>query len=458
MTPSNTGPERLSGVTAIILAAGVGSRMGATEPKVLHPLLGRPMAIWVLEAVRAALSDPAILLLSPATAALHALAPKGTLRAEQGEPRGTGDAVRCALPALPKGASEVVIACGDTPLIEPRTISALVSARRAAGAPLALAAFRAEDPTGYGRVELNGDERATRVVEERDASPTVRESDLVNAGLYAVDRAWLETALRGLAASPATGEIYLTDLVAVAAAAGSPAPVIIGSGADLAGVNDRRQFADAAAALRERVNGDHMDRGVGMVDPTTTWIDPTVEIAADVVIEPNVIITGASSIGARSRIEAGSRIHQSQIGSGCRVRASEISESRVRDGAEVGPFAHIRPGCDIGDGAHVGNYAELKATILAARVKVGHHSYLGDTTVGEAANIGAGTITANYDGVAKHATSIGAGAFTGIGTLIVAPLTMGAKSKTGAGAVLLRDLPDGALAVGVPARIITPKE
>jgi bifunctional UDP-N-acetylglucosamine pyrophosphorylase/glucosamine-1-phosphate N-acetyltransferase len=223
-------------------------------------------------------------------------------------------------------------------------------------------------------------------------------------------------------------------------------------------VNDRRQFADAVAALRERINAEHMERGVGMVDPTTIWIDPTVEIAADVAIEPNVMISGATTIGARSRIESGSRIHQSQIGAGCTIRSSDISESRLHDGAEVGPFAHIRPGCDIGAGAHVGNYAELKATTLGARVKVGHHSYLGDTTVGEAANIGAGTITANYDGVAKHATSIGAGAFTGVGTLIVAPVKMGTKSKTGAGTVLLEDLPDGALAVGVPARIIAGRE
>lgn len=458
MTPSSTGPERLGGVTAIILAAGVGSRMGAAEPKVLHPLLGRPMALWVLESIHSVVSDPAILLLSPATAALHALAPNGTLRAEQLEPRGTGDAVRCALPALSAGTTEVLIACGDTPLLEPSTISALIAARRAAKVPLALAAFHADDPTGYGRVELNDAGRATRIIEERDASPEVRESDLVNAGLYVADRAWLETALKGLTASKATGEIYLTDLVAAAAAVGRPAPILLGSGVDLEGVNDRRQFADAAAALRERINAGHMERGVGMFDPTTIWIDPTVEIAADVSIEPNVMISGATTIGARSRIESGSRIHQSQIGARCTIRSSDISESRLHDGVEVGPFAHIRPGCDIGPGAHVGNYAELKATTLGARVKVGHHSYLGDATVGEAANIGAGTITANYDGVAKHATSIGAGAFTGIGTLIVAPLSMGRESKTGAGTVLLEDLPDGALAVGVPARIISGRE
>jgi bifunctional UDP-N-acetylglucosamine pyrophosphorylase/glucosamine-1-phosphate N-acetyltransferase len=454
MTPSSTGPERLTGVTAIILAAGVGSRMHAAQPKVLHPLLGRPMALWVVEAVRSVLRDPALLLLSPATAALHALAPAGTLRAEQSQPRGTGDAVRCALPALPADATEVLIACGDTPLLEPSSISALIATRRAAGAPIALAAFHAEDPTGYGRVELSEEGRAVRIVEERDATDEGRANDLVNAGLYAVDRAWLTGALGTLAPSAASGEVYLTDLVARAAAEGTPAPVLLGSGIDLEGVNDRRQFADAAAALRERINAAHLERGVGMMDPTTVWIEPTVSIAADVVIEPNVMLSGNTTIATGTRLEAGSRVHESVIGEGCTIRSSDIDGSTLASGVDVGPFAHIRPGCMIGAGAHVGNFAELKATTLSAKVKVGHHSYLGDTSVGEGSNIGAGTITANYDGEKKHATVIGARVFTGVGTLIVAPLTMGDGSKSGAGAVVLKDVPAGALVVGVPARTV----
>ena len=441
-------------MTAIILAAGVGSRMHAAQPKVLHPLLGRPMALWVVEAVRSVLRDPALLLLSPATAALHALAPTGTLRAEQPQPLGTGDAVRCALPALPADATEVLIACGDTPLLEPSSISALIATRRAAGAPIALAAFHAEDPTGYGRVELSEEGRAVRIVEERDATDEGRANDLVNAGLYAVDRAWLTGALETLAPSAASGEVYLTDLVARAAAEGTPAPVLLGSGIDLEVVNYRRQFADAAAALRERINAAHLERGVGMMDPTTVWIEPTVSIAADVVIEPNVMLSGNTTIATGTRIEAGSRIHESVIGEGCTIRSSDIDGSTLASGVDVGPFAHIRTGCTIGASAHVGNFAELKATTLSAKVKVGHHSYLGDTSVGEGSNIGAGTITANYDGEKKHATVIGARVFTGVGTLIVAPLTMGDGSKSGAGAVVLNDVPAGALVVGVPARTI----
>jgi bifunctional UDP-N-acetylglucosamine pyrophosphorylase/glucosamine-1-phosphate N-acetyltransferase len=412
------------------------------------------MALWVVEAVRSVLSDPALLLLSPVTAALHAIAPAGTLRAEQPQPRGTGDAVRCALPALPADATEVLIACGDTPLLEPSSISALIATRRAAGAPIALAAFHAEDPTGYGRVELSEEGRAVRIVEERDATDEGRANDLVNAGLYAVDRAWLTGALETLAPSAASGEVYLTDLVARAAAEGTPAPVLLGSGIDLEGVNDRRQFADAAAALRERINAAHLERGVGMMDPTTVWIEPTVSIAADVVIEPNVMLSGNTTIATGTRIEAGSRVHESVIGEGCTIRSSDIDGSTLASGVDVGPFAHIRPGCTIGASAHVGNFAELKATTLSVKVKVGHHSYLGDTSVGEGSNIGAGTITANYDGEKKHATVIGARVFTGVGTLIVAPLTMGDGSKSGAGAVVLKDVPAGALVVGVPARTV----
>lgn len=441
-------------MTAIILAAGVGSRMHAAQPKVLHSLLGRPMALWVVEAVRSVLRDPAILLLSKATAELHLLAPAGTLRAEQPAPRGTGDAVRCALPALPEGATEVLIACGDTPLLEPSTVSALIATRRAASVPIAFAAFHAEDPTGYGRVELNSDGRAVRIVEDRDATEEARANDLVNSGLYAAERSWLERTLSALVPSDASGEIYLTDLIARAAAEGTPAPVLLGSGADLEGVNDRRQFADAAAVLRERINAGHLERGVGMIDPTTVWIEPTVSLAADVVIEPNVMLGGNTSIGARTRIEAGSRIRESVIGEDCTIRSSDIEGATLANNVDVGPFAHIRPGCDLGTGVHVGNFAELKATRLAAKVKVGHHSYLGDTSVGEASNIGAGTITANYDGTNKHVTTIGASVFTGVGTLIVAPLTMGDRSASGAGAVILSDVPAGALVVGVPAHTV----
>ena len=454
MNPSSRGPERLEGVTAIILAAGVGSRMQSQVPKVLHHLLGRPMAGWVVAAAADAFTAKSVVVLSPATAALAELLGGDVVIAEQPKPLGTADAVRCALAALPASAKELLIACGDTPLITAALMREVVSARRETNAPIALAAFDADDPTGYGRVIESNDGSAECVIEERDASEEQRAIGTVNAGLYAVDRAWLTEALGAITPSKASGELYLTDLIAAAHAAGTPAPIVYGPEIELEGVNDRHQFADVAAALRERINEGHLDRGVALIDPTTAWIDVQVEIAADAVIEPGVTLVGATRIGARTRIGSGSRIEATAIGEDCIVRSSAIEGSTIASHVDVGPFAHIRPGCTIASNCHVGNFAELKVTSLAAGAKVGHHSYLGDAEVGERANIGAGTITANYNGVKKLKTLIGADAFTGVGTLIVAPAGIGIGAKTGAGTVVLADIPDGCTAVGVPARII----
>jgi len=454
MNPSSRGPERLEGVTAIILAAGVGSRMQSQVPKVLHQLLGRPMAGWVAAAATEAFTAKSVVVLSPATAGLTDLLGSDVLIAEQSQPLGTADAVRCALGALPASAKELLIACGDTPLITAALMREVVAARRETNAPIALAAFDADDPTGYGRVIESSDGTAECVIEERDATEEQRAIGTVNAGLYAVDRAWLTEALGAITPSKASGELYLTDLVAAAHAAGTPAPIVYGPEIELEGVNDRHQFADVAAALRERINEGHLDRGVALIDPTTAWIDVQVEIAADSVIEPGVTLLGATSIGARTRVGSGSRIEATSIGEDCTIRSSAIESSAIASHVDVGPFAHIRPGCTIASNCHVGNFAELKATSLATGAKVGHHSYLGDAEVGERANIGAGTITANYDGVKKLKTLIGADAFTGVGTLIVAPAGIGIGAKTGAGTVVLADIPDGCTAVGVPARII----
>ena len=454
MNPSSRGPERLEGVTAIILAAGVGSRMQSQVPKVLHHLLGRPMAGWVVAAAADAFTAKSVVVLSPATAALAELLGGDVVIAEQPKPLGTADAVRCALAALPASAKELLIACGDTPLITAALMREVVSARRETNAPIALAAFDADDPTGYGRVIESNDGSAECVIEERDASEEQRAIGTVNAGLYAVDRAWLTEALGAITPSKASGELYLTDLIAAAHAAGTPAPIVYGPEIELEGVNDRHQFADVAAALRERINEGHLDRGVALIDPTTAWIDVQVEIAADAVIEHGVTLVGTTSIGARTRIGSGSRIEATAIGEDCIVRSSAIEGSTIASHVDVGPFAHIRPGCTIASNCHVGNFAELKVTSLAAGAKVGHHSYLGDAEVGERANIGAGTITANYNGVKKLKTLIGADAFTGVGTLIVAPAGIGIGAKTGAGTVVLADIPDGCTAVGVPARII----
>ena len=458
MTPAQDRPARLAGVTVVVLAAGAGSRMHSAQPKVLHPLLGRPMALWTLDAARLAGVASSVVVLSPATEALRAELPAETLVAVQAEPRGTGDAVRNALAVLPRGVTELVIACGDTPLLTPADILGVIEARAATNGPLALAAFVANDPTGYGRVACNDEGQALSVVEERDATEEERELDLVNAGLYAVDRAWLDQQITALAPSAASGEIYLTDLVAAAARAGTPAGLYVGDASELEGVNDRRQFADAAAGLRERINDAHMAAGVLILDPTTAWIEPSVTIAPDAVIEPGVALSGTTTIGARSRIGSHSSIIDSLIGADCVITASTVEGSTLHDTVDVGPYAHVRPGCEIESKVHIGNFAELKSACVRAGAKVGHHSYLGDVEIGAGANIGAGTITANYDGKEKHATVIGEGVFTGVGTLLVAPVVMGAGSKSGAGAVITTDVKPGDLVVGVPARSLSKAE
>lgn len=454
MNPSTRGAERLDGVTAVILAAGVGSRMRSRTPKVLHELLGRPMTGWVVAAATEAFAAPPVVVLSPTTAELAARLDDAVLIAEQPRPLGTADAVRCSLDVLPASANELLIACGDTPLITTVLMQELVEARRAAGVPMAIAAFEAHDPTGYGRIVVSPDGRAQRVIEERDASEEERAIDTVNAGLYAVERGWLTRALSSIVPSKATGELYLTDLIAAASAEGTAAAIVYGPESELEGVNDRHQFADVAAALRERINNGHLERGVVLIDPTTAWIDVQVQIEADAILEPAVTLVGETTIGARTRIGSGSRIESSTIGEDCSIRSSAIEGSSIASNVDVGPFAHLRPGCSIASGCHIGNFAELKATSLGEGAKVGHHAYLGDAEVGAKANIGAGTITANYDGVAKHRSIIGARAFTGVGTLIVAPAGLGVGAKTGAGTVVLADIPDGCTAVGVPARII----
>ena len=220
-------------------------------------------------------------------------------------------------------------------------------------------------------------------------------------------------------------------------------------------MNDRRQFAAAAAALRDRINAAHLDAGVLIVDPSTAWIEPGIEIAPDAVIEPNVTIGGTGAIGARTTVGSGSRLSDTTVGVDCTIRASAVEGSTIGDRSDVGPFAHVRPGCTIASDVHVGNFAELKSASVAATAKIGHHCYIGDAEIGEGANIGAGTITANYDGVHKFRTTIGARAFTGVGTLLVAPVALGEGAKTGAGAVVTKDVPPGTLVVGVPARPIS---
>lgn len=442
---------------AVVLAAGQGTRMRSRLAKVLHPVCGRPMLAYVVEATTAVTGGPPLVVVSPgireAVAAYFGPAIRPVVQAEQ---RGTGDALRVAVAALGQGDDEVVVASGDTPLLTAQTLTRLLEARRAAGAAMALATSQPDDPHGYGRV-VRDEAGPLRVVEERDTDDEERTLDEVAGGAYAFETTWLRAAVARLEPSAATGELYLTQLVALARADGRAVVGLpVEDDLELAGINDRVQLATVEADLRWRILEAHLLAGVTMQDPTTVYLDAGVELARDVVLEPNVVMRGGTTVGEGSLIGSGTQLIDSHIGAGCRIWASVIEASEVEDEATVGPFAHLRPGSSVGRGAEVGNFAELKQTRLGARSKQHHMSYLGDATVGEGVNIGAGSITANYDGRRKHRTTIGDGAFVGVDTMLVAPITLGRRSRTGAGAVVTRDVPDGKLAVGVPARVREP--
>ena len=445
-------------MTAVVLAAGLGTRMKSRTPKLLHELAGRPMVAYVADAGREVTGRRPLLVTSPATAAVRDALGDAVDYALQAEPRGTGDAVAAAVAALPGDVDEILVLTGDSPLLEASLLAELLEERRLDEAAIALVAVDAIDPGHLGRVVRDDAGTVERIVERKDATDEEIAINEINAGLYAFDGAWLRGRIGSLSPSPRTGELYLTELVELARTDGRlvVALTVVDDGR-LMGINDRAELAQAEWDLRTRINSAHMRAGVTMRDPSTVYLDASVTLATDVTIEPNVIIRGTTSIGEGTTIGAGSQIVDSAIGSGCLVWASIVERSTVEDGARVGPLSHLRPGTHVGPDAEVGNFAELKNTTLGRGVKQHHMSYLGDAELGEGTNVGAGTITANFDGRRKHRTTIGKRVFLGVDTMLRAPLTVGDDAKTGAGAVVTRDVPPGKLAVGMPARMRDPR-
>jgi bifunctional UDP-N-acetylglucosamine pyrophosphorylase/glucosamine-1-phosphate N-acetyltransferase len=436
--------------------------MKSALPKVLHPLAGRPMLEYVLDAARAL--DPAALVLVVGEGAdqVRRTLGDGITYAVQAEQLGTGHAVQQARDAGAGRADTVLVLYGDTPLIRPETLRRMVAEHEATGAVATILTFRPTDPAGYGRIVRHGHTgQVEAIVEDKQATPEQKTIDEVNSGLLCFRDDWLWACLDRLERQPG-GEYYLTDLIGMACNGGTAGGVVAalqaGDSLEVMGVDHRAKLARAAAELRRRINERWMLAGVTMIDPQTTYVDGGVEIGPDTVILPNTMLEGATRIGRDCTIGPGSIVRDSTIGDGCRIEMSVVEQAVMEAGSDVGPFGHLRKGAHLGEGTHMGNFGEVKNSYLGPGAKMGHFSYLGDAIVGAGANIGAGTITCNYDGQQKHPTVIGKDAFIGSDTMLVAPVKVGAGAKTGAGSVVTRDVPPGQVAYGVPARIKPPPD
>jgi bifunctional UDP-N-acetylglucosamine pyrophosphorylase/glucosamine-1-phosphate N-acetyltransferase len=434
----------------VILAAGQGTRMRSSLPKVLHPIAGRSMIERVLQTAEA---------IDPETVTVVVGHQADMVRAKLGyvpniafalqEPQlGTAHALRQAEALLSGRLGTLILLSGDVPLLSRETLMRLVDTHRGLGAAATVVTATVERPYGYGRiVRTRG--RVARIVEERDASPAQRQITEINSGIYAFDLSPLFEALRSIASQNVQGEYYLTDLIAIYRRRKLPVETLhVDNPQEIRGINSRSELAEVSRLVRQKKNEELMAAGVTFIDPATTYIDPDAEIAADTVIHPGVVIEGRTRIGSACEIQAYVRISDSQIGDRVTINSfSLISGAHVAAGATLGPFAHLRPGATVGEGAKVGNFVELKNTNLGPRSKVNHLSYLGDATIGADVNVGAGTITCNYDGVGKHKTVIGDGAFIGSDSQLIAPVTIGKGAYVGAGSSITEDVPAGALGI-----------
>jgi bifunctional UDP-N-acetylglucosamine pyrophosphorylase/glucosamine-1-phosphate N-acetyltransferase len=443
---------------AFILAAGQSKRMRSKTPKILHPCAGKPLLRWSVDAAAAAGARSVVVLSPEAEAATRAILPPGTAVAIQPAMRGTGDAVRVALDAADARAGEVFVLYGDTPTLTAATLDGLRALRAERGATIALLTAKVGTDNAYGRIVRDAAGDVQRIVEARLATADERQLPESNLGAYAIDLAWLRDAIARLEAN-STGEIFFTDIVGVAIAAGKRVAALCtpdpGEGI---GVNTRIELAAAESVLRRRIRERLMLEGVTFHDPDSTSVDDGVRIAADAVIERGCVLDGTTVIGADTRVGPYSILRDTTVGARCVVEASVLEGATLEDDVRIGPFSHLRPGAYLERRVQMGNFGEVKAARLRTGTKMHHFSYIGDADVGERVNIGAGTITMNYDGANKHRTTIGNDAFIGSDTLLRAPITIGEGAVTGAGAVVTKDVAPGMLAVGVPARSIKKAE
>jgi bifunctional UDP-N-acetylglucosamine pyrophosphorylase / glucosamine-1-phosphate N-acetyltransferase len=441
----------IKNVAAVILAAGKGTRMKSALAKVLHPLAGRPMAAWPVDAALATGAAPVVLVLWHQADAVqdHFRAATGIRFAIQEDQLGTGHAVACARQALTGFSGTVLILCGDTPLLREDTLTGLIRFHCSHNAAVTVLTAVMDDPSGYGRVVRDELGRVQRIVEQKDASYEELEIREINSGIYCMESGFLFDNLGAITSDNTQNEYYLTDLIAMSVQQEKTCLAMTTDDADeIMGVNDRVQLAAAARILRQRINSGLMLSGVTIIDPDNTYIDYGVTISPDTVIHPNNHIGEGTVIGASCIVEANSLISGCRIGNGCHIKAGSVLEgSELHDHVSVGPMAHLRTGTQLHDHVKIGNFVETKKAVMGEGSKASHLTYLGDAEIGRDVNIGCGTITCNYDGVNKHRTVIGDQVFIGSDVQLVAPVTVGRNSLVAAGTTVTNDVPPDSLAI-----------
>ena len=437
------------GLTVVVLAAGEGKRFRSALPKPLHPVAGKPLLWHVLAAAAPLKADRTVVVVGSGadqvTAAVDGFDLGPVSFAVQADQRGTGDALAAALPLL-EGDGDVMVLFGDTPLVSTGLLEGLLDAHRSARAAATLLTCTMTDPTGLGRVLRDAGGAVTRVVEERDATGAQRQLREVSAGMYVFRRPVLD-GLAELRPDNDQGEYYLPDLVPQVLAGGGQVVTAEGPEEEVMGVNDRVELAAAATVLRRRLLERLMLGGVTVTDPATTYVDADVEVGQDTVLAPLTFLEAGTRVGARCRLGPNVRLVGCTVGDDATVSQAVAVSSAIGPRAVVGPFASLRPGSDLGDGAKAGTFVEVKNSTIGPGSKVPHLSYVGDADIGAGANVGAGTVFVNYDGVDKHRTVVGDGAFIGSDTMLVAPVTVGSGAQTAAGSTITKDVPPDALAI-----------
>lgn len=439
---------------AVILAAGQGTRMRSQVPKVLHQLLGQPLVSYAIAIATQACGVKPVVVIGHAAEAVSAAVGESAELVVQEPQLGTGHAVLQTAALLQGRCEQVVVTTADMPLLQPETIAALIKRQRENPGPVTMLTVEADDPHGFGRVVRAADGSVAAIVEEAQASPEELAIRELNTSVYCFNASWLWENLSRIPLS-AKGEYYLTDLIGLAVNQDFHVEAVVASDTrEVIGINTRVHLAEASAIMQQRINRKWMEAGVTLIDPARIYIEPGVSLGQDTLIWPDTYLQGQTAIGAQCEIGPDTLIKDTRLGDGCRVVASVLEQALVEDRVEIGPFAHLRKGAHLAEGVHMGNFGEVKNSYLGPGTKMGHFSYLGDAILGPEVNVGAGTITCNYDGERKSPTEIGANVFIGSDTMLVAPLKVGPGSRTGAGSVVTKDVPADTLVVGVPARAI----